>query len=498
MARKCKKGSQSNRSQKTLRRTLKKLKSKRNSLRQCNRKHSQTAVNWFLGDKPIFSNLSFHGNIKWQANDLVRMALLFCWSEKPFVTDCFCETVKRCTSLGFSVALTTYQGFMLALTNNLEQIMPLLILQLQCRMREVGGEFYRVAGFVPIGFDGSRNSAPRTESNENELCCRTSGRGSKSKGSRKKGKSERKASASLPPQAWITLMWHMGLRLPWNWRLGPSDSSERAHVQEMIADSEFPKNTLFCGDAGFVGFDFWNSICAKGCDLLVRVGSNVKLIGQNSNWKANHDGLVTCWPKDKQNKFAPLTLRLVCVKEGKTEIYLLTSVLDPERLSKSALLELYKSRWGIEVEFRGLKQTLNGQKLRCRNVDRLYTELSWSILSMAIAELLAVREQIANKKSYNLANRTVPAYTPKKRSLAQTMRAIYDCLDALNDTPKSGNDLWSRLASAVTDNYQRRSSKKARYCPNNKDAKKLKPPKVRKPTTDEKKRITMHGKTIAA
>jgi len=45
-------------------------------------------------------------------------------------------------------------------------------------------------------------------------------------------------------------MWHMGLRLPWTWRLGPSNSSERGHVMEMLEKEEFPENTLFCGDAG--------------------------------------------------------------------------------------------------------------------------------------------------------------------------------------------------------------------------------------------------------
>src|SRR3989442_14667471 len=75
----------------------------------------------------------------------------------------------------------------------------------------------------------------------------------KSQGMRRK-KNERNKPQPQEPQAWITLLWHMGLRLPWSWRLGPSNSSERGHVIEMIENGKFPTNTLFCGDAGFVGY----------------------------------------------------------------------------------------------------------------------------------------------------------------------------------------------------------------------------------------------------
>ena len=73
------------------------------------------------------------------------------------------------------------------------------------------------------------------------------------------------------PQAWITMLWHMGLRLPWMWRLGPSNSSERDHVMDMLSTGNFPKNTLFCGDAGFVGYPLWSHILQSGADFLVRV-----------------------------------------------------------------------------------------------------------------------------------------------------------------------------------------------------------------------------------
>ena len=54
-------------------------------------------------------------------------------------------------------------------------------------------------------------------------------------------------------------------------------------------------------------------------------------------------------------------------------------------------------RWGIEVEFRGLKQTLDRAKLRCRNGRRLLAELNWSIMAMAVAELFALKEQLSSQ-----------------------------------------------------------------------------------------------------
>ena len=50
---------------------------------------------------------------------------------------------------------------------------------------------------------------------------------------------------------WLTTMWHVGTGLPWDWRLGPSDSSERDHLKQMIA--ALPAHALVTADAGFVG-----------------------------------------------------------------------------------------------------------------------------------------------------------------------------------------------------------------------------------------------------
>ena len=40
---------------------------------------------------------------------------------------------------------------------------------------------------------------------------------------------------------------------------------------DMLKTDEFPENTLFCGDAGFVGYEFWNAIRKNEHHFLMRV-----------------------------------------------------------------------------------------------------------------------------------------------------------------------------------------------------------------------------------
>jgi hypothetical protein len=295
-------------------------------------------------------------------------------------------------------------------------------------MEQIGRKYWRIDGWVPIAFDGSRTTAPRSAANEQAVCAKNFGKGKtakyrkkKTKGMRRR-KNEKQKPQPQEPQTWITMMWHMGLRLPWTWRLGPSNSSERGHVMEMIEQGKYPKMTLFCGDAGFVGFPLWSTILRNGGHFLVRVGGNVSLLAENADFQLRKGGIVLYWPKAMQSTERPLRLRLVKARIGKTKVYLLSSVLESKKLTISQMVNFYKMRWGIEVEYRGLKQTLDRAKLRCRNDKRLFVELDWSILAMAVVELLTLQEQLTKRSNEQPQDPTTPS--PDRRSLANTMRAI--------------------------------------------------------------------------
>lgn len=457
----------------------------RRARRRVTNKHSLNQLrHWFLPSDAIFSSLKFHGNTKWTPTALVWLALCWAWSDCHQLTDAFTEALEACQILLTNTPISTYQGFMGALVRWTGPLLSVVRGVLQQRMEQLGSRFWRIDDWVPIAFDGSRSSAPRTKSNEASLCATNYGQGhtaryrkKKSKGMRRQ-RNEQNPAHAPEPQAWITLMWHMGLRLPWSWRLGPSNSSERAHVMDMLRNEFFPIGTLFCGDAGFIGYALWACVLECQRDFLVRVGANVRLLYEYADCrlqKRGKDFFVLCWPrKIMQANQPPLRLRLLRVRVGKARAWMLTSVLDPGRLTAKAAVRFYQLRWGIEIEFRGLKQTLKRAKLRSRNDQRLLAELDWSILAMAVAELLALKEQ--SQKRGQLATKPPD---PRKRSLAKTVRALRACLRKLNDVAEPGEELPNRLRAAVTDDYRRRGAKGSRYRPPNTDKRPLGDPTVR-------------------
>lgn len=450
----------------------------------------------------IFAQVTVHGNTKWNPAQLVILAVCWTWSDARCLTDAFVEAAECGRALFGHPALRTYQGFMGALVKWSPTLVRTALGVVRRRMEEIGGRFWRTGQWVPIAFDGSRSTAPRTRSNEAAYCAANYGKGKtaryrrkKTKGMRRR-KNEKNAAHPQAPQAWVTLLWHMGLRLPWAWRLGPSNSSERDHVMAMLNDETFPDRTLFCGDAGFIGYPLWARIRERGHDVLVRAGANVYLQVEAVDGRVIREGqdqVVLCWPTDARRAGQPpLRMRLIHARLKKTKIWLLTSVLDRTARTARQAVRLYEMRWGIELEFRGLKQTLNRAELRSRTAERIGTELEWSILGMAVAELFALKEQLAPRATEPTADQ------PSKRSLAETMRALRWCLRNMNEPPEADRGLGDRLRAAVLDDYRRRSSKRARYRPRNPDKKALGDPKVRVLTHAERDKLQRIEANLAA
>jgi hypothetical protein len=433
------------------------------------------ALNWLL-TSGIFKELSFHGNTKWQPVQLVTLALLFVWSSKAALTDAFVDAQRWATLLFGKAALTTYQGLAGALVTWTPTLLPLLWDRIHRLLEANGGPHWRIGVWLALAVDGSRDDVPRTRANAARFCAKNFGHGQTAKYRKKKSKGMRRKrnrqSPAYPvkPQMWLTLLWHLGMRLPWSWKLGPSDSSERLHLTQMVREQTFPKNTLFCGDAGFVGYDFWQTIVEQKHNLLMRVGGNVRLL-RNLCHIRQRDDIVYCWPSQAmRKKQPPLVLRLLKFRNRRKYIYLVTTVLNEKSLTGRVAEELYRRCWGIEVQFRALKQTFGRAKLRSRNPERALVEMQWSLLGVTIIQLWAMVEQ-------------------HKASLLP---------EQLSEHPTPGNDLRASLRRAILDGYNRSSKKEARYKPKYNTKPSAGKPKVALATIQHKLHLRKHFEALAA
>ena len=260
-----------------------------------NHRALEQAVNELLTTK-AFRQVKTRKGSKWTARMLVTTALFWAWSGCTGLNERFLQAAKLAGKIlrWLPGPGHTYQGFIKQLQKWHVELLLACMSELRVLMKKDLFDQWEIAGFVVIAGDGSRVELPRTRSNEaayspkrkkkgkkngRKAAKKRNGRGGK-RGKRTK-KQKRQSAQSIAkkansPQMWLTLFWHVGTGLPWAWRTGPSDSSERQHLEEMLG--ELPENTLIAADAGFVGYDFWRAVNAAGHSFVIRAGANVRLL----------------------------------------------------------------------------------------------------------------------------------------------------------------------------------------------------------------------------
>jgi hypothetical protein len=136
-----------------------------------------------------------------------------------------------------------------------------------------------------------------------------------------------------------------------------SDASEARIVCNSIKDGE-----IGVFDKAYVDFDHLYELDQRGVFWVTRAKSNMKyeVVGQHSAPKGNiHKDLIIRLVNYNSSKDYPDTLRLVeatVVIDGKEKV--LTFITNNKSWSAKNICDLYRSRWGVEVFFKQLKQTL--------------------------------------------------------------------------------------------------------------------------------------------
>lgn len=441
------------------------------------------AVNWVLSEVE-WKGVALRRDCGWTVRGLVTAALLWAWSSETALTERFDrarQVARRLCGKGAPKSLS-YQAFIKLLVRWTVRLLACVVPALRSRMEREFPDQFRIAGFVVLAGDGTKVGLPRTVSNEARFSpAKTQARGRKPRKPKRRGRRSRSRKVQQrrsrekkadSPQMALTALFHVGLRLLWDWRIGAADSSERDHLREMIAD--LPPDALITADCGFMGYEFWKTLLDSGREFVIRVGGNVRLLKQLGVVRESA-GTIYLWPdKVAKRHQPPLVLRLVVVQGARHPWFLVTSVRDSRRLSDRQVIDIYRQRWGIELFFRHFKQTFGRSKLRSHKAEHAECELHWSLLGLWTM-LLYARKHLPQP----------PDTPPPRLSVARVLKAFGRALHEYRSPTTPDRSLHERLQAAMIDTYPRRD-KRSRNYPRKKYEPPTKPPRITRATKNQR------------
>jgi len=388
---------------------------------------------------------------RWDLHPVLMVLLLMTWSEgnseaerfakaRAFYIACHQHSKRPGKSLS---------GFHQALAKLPLPVIHALLATVRPCLQAVVGRYWRSNGFVVMAMDGSRLECPRSAALEKELdgC----------------GKND------SAPMLMVGALVVLPIGLLWSWVVGPGVANEHDLLRQLLVT--LPSNTLLVADAFYQGYDLYEDILRANTSFLVRLSSKSHLyIDKRQPLPRFREGLVWYWPTkaQKQGK-PPLSLRLIRVRgRKKQDVWLLTNVQDPLKLSCRQAAELYRWRWQVEGVFRTYKRTLPKVKLSSRTLALLYREAEVSLLGLQL--LLA---QTASAKRAD-GVRVIVMGSPRM----QLLRIRGEMITTLGTALGPWQRRWYRqqLAHVHAGGTGRKVRRK---WPRRKDHKSPKPPKIR-------------------
>jgi hypothetical protein len=264
-------------------------------------------------------------SLRWHPQPLIFVLLTMTWccgdsqaerfeTAKAFYTACY-QRKKRPGK--------TLEGFQKALARVPTARLRLLAGLMRQRLAQVFANRFEVHGFVPLGCDGSRLACPRTAELQNRL-----------------------TPSQKSPQVWVTAIVHLSLGILWSWRLGRGDkASERTHLRQLL--TTLPPRALLVTDAGYPGHEVLQTLAAHPVAFLMRLSSTAPLYSTKRVAVSSfREGEVYYWPKEaQQNQRPPLLVRLLRIVGRKGDVWLITNVLEADKLSRKMASTFYRWRW---------------------------------------------------------------------------------------------------------------------------------------------------------
>jgi hypothetical protein len=409
---------------------------------------------------------------RWDLQPLVLIMMAMIWTAGDSQPEKFAK------ARGFYVAChqarkrpgKTLEGFQKALGRTPMRLFRALAAGVRRQIHARLGAQRNVDGFEPRGCDGSRIECPRTPELEARL-----------------GDAGKSASA---PTIWLTAFVHLPTGLLWSWRLGPGTAAEQVHLRALLGTLS-PEALIIC-DAAYMGYELVQAIVGSHRSFLFRMSSKVDLYTvEKATLKDWTEGPVLYWPKYIQKAGgAPIRCRLIRVPaKGKArakdpvkrDVWLLTDVLDPGRMSVASAGRFYRWRWRNEGLFRSYKRTIKQWKLSSRTLRLVHREAELSLLA---TQILLAHAHLALRPA-RMATPGEPVISPRQ-VLIEIRSEI-----AAKAKPRQ-KSYRQRLDGCRADGRKQTTPKATREWPRRKPHKPPKPPILHTLNEEQKALLNQH------
>jgi len=428
---------------------------------------------------------------RWHAQPLLFVLLTTTWCAGESLPERF-ETARA-----FYVALhqrrrrpgKTFVGFQKALGRVPLPVLRTVARAMRLQIACVLAASWTVYGFIPLGCDGSRLACCRSEELERRLHHRPK---------KRKKRNKKPAQAPAPalisaqasatpapepkaakaraepsmPQLWVTAVVHLSLGVLWSWRLGKGDADERQHLRRLVPT--LPRRALLVADAGYTGYAVMERLQTAGLSFLLRLCSRAPLyVEDKSKLQHYREGQVYYWPLRQQFKEQPpIPVRVVRIAADKGAVWLITNVLDEQRLSRKIASQMYRWRWRNEGLFRAYKRTLGKVKLMSRTVVQVHREAEGSLMA---TQILLAQGAMALPQTAR-----VRGELPSVRKVLLEIRMEIRNVVGMYLGPRQRHSYLERLAQARWPKRQQRTPKVRRRWPGRKDHRPPGRPKILK------------------
>jgi len=233
-----------------------------------------------------------------------------------------------------------------------------------------------------------------------------------------------------------------------------------------------PSGSLILFDRGYPAHWLFADLAQRRIPFVMRLRLNfnraVRDFVQSGDRETQHTFTCTNWlsrqvcQQSGTDLDGPVTLRLVRVDlpGGTTEV-LATSLLDAQAFPAADFADLYHRRWGIETDYRRLKQTLNLENFSGRSPQAVQQDLHARILLKNLALLMQTLQQPEiDRRHAQRKHRWQPNFTQGLSCLKNSLVRLL-----LNPTRALLSGLLELIASALgAIRPGRSSSRKRRRC----------------------------------